>query len=166
MLATKPSLSFVAPVDSAKSDERDCFCFTLHIYIWCKRKVHVYQSCDFILKFFRHEAEQIIFAFILIHIIAVFLISFLEPQILIGCYCLPSDPVFAGVWSNIIRLDLLMYQELLRDIGQGHIADAYLYAEEEQRKQLEAQIAKIEAAYPGGLRTYYQNGIRLLKESA
>ena len=36
-------------------------------------------------------------------------------------------------------LYLLMYQELLREIGQGHIADAYLNAEEEQRKQLEAQ---------------------------
>jgi UDP-sugar pyrophosphorylase len=59
-----------------------------------------------------------------------------------------------------------MYVELLREIKQDHIANAYLAATEDERKRLDEQIYKIETAYPGGLRAYHQNGIRLLKESA
>lgn len=59
-----------------------------------------------------------------------------------------------------------MYVELLKSINQGHIVEAYLSADETQRAALDAQIAKIEAAYPGGLKAYHENGIRLLKESA
>lgn len=59
-----------------------------------------------------------------------------------------------------------MYIELLRSINQDHIAAAYEAATVEEKKELVEQIAKIEAAYPGGLRAYHENGIRLLKESS
>lgn len=59
-----------------------------------------------------------------------------------------------------------MYLQLLREIKQDHIADLYTQAEEQDKQALDAQISKIEAAYPGGLKAYYHNGIRLLKESA
>lgn len=59
-----------------------------------------------------------------------------------------------------------MYVELLKEINQDHIVNAYLDATEEEKKALDDQILKIETAYPGGLRAYYKNGIRLLKESA
>lgn len=59
-----------------------------------------------------------------------------------------------------------MYLQLLKSINQQHIVSAYQQASEEQQQALNLQIAKIEAAYPGGLKAYHDNGIRLLKESA
>lgn len=48
-----------------------------------------------------------------------------------------------------------MYLELLKEINQHHIVQAYLAANEEEKKRLDEQILKIDTAYPGGLRAYY-----------
>lgn len=59
-----------------------------------------------------------------------------------------------------------MFLDLLKEINQPHIVDAYQQAPPQQQQLLDQQIAKIEKTYPGGLRVYYNNAIRLLKDSA
>ena len=59
-----------------------------------------------------------------------------------------------------------MHVKLLKEINQSHIVQAYQQANEEARKGFDAQLSKIESAYPGGLRSYHTNAVKLLKESA
>ena len=59
-----------------------------------------------------------------------------------------------------------MFVELHKERDQTHILEAYHKASGEEQKGFDAQLAKIEKTYPGGLRTYYTNAKRLLKASS
>lgn len=59
-----------------------------------------------------------------------------------------------------------MYLNLLKELNQTHILQAYEHASEEERTKFDAQVERIEKSYPGGLKTYYHNALVLLKESA
>jgi hypothetical protein len=69
------------------------------------------------------------------------------------------------MYSELTRPNL-PYLELLGSINQDHIVNAYKLAGHKEQKELNKQIDKISDAYPGGLRAYHQNAIKLLKESA
>lgn len=59
-----------------------------------------------------------------------------------------------------------MFLDLLKELDQNHIIEAYQQAPAQEQQALDQQLAKIEKTYPGGLRTYHANAKRLLKASA
>ena len=59
-----------------------------------------------------------------------------------------------------------MHLDLLKEINQHHLLEAYHQATPDQQKAFDQQISKIETTYPGGLRVYHKNAVKLLKESA
>ena len=52
-----------------------------------------------------------------------------------------------------------MHIDLLKEIKQPHIIEAYQQASPEAQKALDQQISKIEKTYPGGLRVYHKNAL-------
>ena len=58
------------------------------------------------------------------------------------------------------------YVKLLKDLDQNHILEAYNKASAEERKALEQQIDRLNETYPGGLQSYYERALVLLKNSA
>ena len=59
-----------------------------------------------------------------------------------------------------------MFVDLLKEINQKHIVEIYQKADKGYQEAFDQQLQKIEQAYPGGLRAYYHNALKLLKESA
>jgi UDP-sugar pyrophosphorylase len=59
-----------------------------------------------------------------------------------------------------------MHLDLLDAINQQPLIEAYRQASPQEQEAFDHQISRIEKTYPGGLRVYHRNAVKLLKESA
>lgn len=68
---------------------------------------------------------------------------------------------------SLLGAEEMRLASLLVSIGQGHIFDGWPPAgkRDEEKRALFAQLATLEASYPGGMRAYYNNAKKLLADA-